>query len=757
MQAESKLTSKDFLLEQNTEGGVQLGQFVDILKRRALLVLGITALTVVAIAAKSVMEKPTYEASFELLTPPVTLETEIISAIDPEALSSRSETVGVGVLDETKLNILTSPRVMNPIVEELQKTYPNISYEEVRNGLKFTPNDQGKTLGVKYKSGSSGKVVDVLDTVSKAYLRYSLEDRQSDIIRGVDFVNEQLPAVRERVTELESELESLRRDANLIDPILQGEQLSAQLTSFTSDQLELGMLIEQAVRLYEDLGQELARGELASASALTENPRYQSLLDQLLEVDSQLANDLAMYQKDTPMIAATLERRENIRPLLEMEGLRVKEQVRSTIRELNTRNLALTRSIETLNQQIKELSSVTREYNTIQRELDIAATKLNEFLTKREALRIDAAQRQTPWELLIPPNAPETSQTHIGRNLLLGGILGLFLGSTIAITVDKLSNKIYSVKELKQAVPIPVLGIIPRSQLLAKGRLTLLTIQAANGQGVSPYNLAQNRQYSPLLEAFQRLATNIKLNDLDTYISSIAVSSALPNEGKSTVSLYLARASASMGRRTLLIDTDLRHPTLHKLCNVSNEKGLSNYLTGEVSLGNSLINLAVDENLFFMPSGPILSDPARVLSSRTMETFYKQVYRTFDLVIFDTPPLSGFADAFMIAKKTQGLLLAARLGQVKFSQLETVLDELYVSKIPTIGIVANDSTDDSRDYQNYYADVAEPGPILSTSAKENANTAVDSNGAMADSVTSNGASRDGTAAWKRTLHNIWGK
>lgn len=446
MASENIPISSQLLPEPDSEGGLQLDRFVATLRRRALLILGVTVLTIGAAVIKSANEKPIYEAKFELLTPPVTLETEIISTINPNALSSQSEAVGIGELDDTKLKILTSPRVMEPIVEELRKTYSNISYRAVRRNLNITPNDQGKTLTVKYKSSDPGKVVDVLDAISAAYLRYSLEDRQSDITRGVDFVDEQLPAVRLRVTELEAELETLRQNANLIDPLLQGQQLSEQMAKFTSEQLELRVLIEETVRLYQDVQQELAQGsELASASALTQSPRYQSLLDQLLEIDSQLADDLTLYLEDSPEIAVTVERRDNIQPLLELEGIRVREQVGSLIRELETRDAALSRSISTLDNRIKQLSTIAREYNTIQRDLDIAASNLNEFLTKREALRIDAAQRQTPWEILIPHEYPQAAKANTGLNILLGGIVGLMMGSVLAVIAEKMSDKIGSV------------------------------------------------------------------------------------------------------------------------------------------------------------------------------------------------------------------------------------------------------------------------------------------------------------------------
>ena len=287
MSSDNLSVSRNSIQEPDREGGLRLGRIVSVLKRHTILVAGVTALTTSVVVAKALTETPVYRANFELLTPPVTLETQIISTINPDALSSQSDSVGVGLLDDTKLKVLTSPRVMEPAVESLAKIYPDIDYKSLKSNLKITPNDNGKTLTVQYQNSDPNRVVTVLDVVLQTYLIYSLEDRQNDIYRGIDFVDEQLPAIKTRVNELEAELESLRQSSNLIDPLLQGEQLSQQLAQFASDRLNLQVEIEQSEQLYADLQQELGRAddEYAATSALAQSVRYQSLLDQLLAAD----------------------------------------------------------------------------------------------------------------------------------------------------------------------------------------------------------------------------------------------------------------------------------------------------------------------------------------------------------------------------------------------------------------------------------------------------------------------------------------
>ena len=708
MSSENILVSRAQVQEPSQEGGLKLGRIAGVLKRHMLLVAGVTALTTSVVVARAMTETPVYRANFELLTPPVTLETQIISTINPDALSNQSESVGVGSLDDTKLKILTSPRVMEPAVEALQKLYPDIDYKSLTRNLKITPNDNGKTLTVQYQNSDPNRVITILDVVLQTYLTYSLEDRQNDIYRGIDFVDEQLPIVKARVNELEAELEALRQSSNLIDPLLQGEQLSQQLAQFTSERLRLQVEIEQASGLYDDLQYELNRvdDEYAATSALAESARYQSLLDQLLAVDSELAQLRTVYVEDSPEIDVVIDRRAELKPLLEQEGFRVQEQLASRIRELDSRDQALQASIATLDGRIQTLSTVTRRYNSIQRDLDIAATNLNEFLTKREALRIDAAQRQTPWETLTPTSTPQAFSQSGKRSLLLGVLLGSLLGSGAALFVDRIRGKVHSIHELKEATGLQLLGTIPLNQRLEEEQALMLPEYEAIRQ-TFPFEHGPQSEKSlgPFLEAFKLLATNIRQKGPQGTIKAFAVSSALQNEGKSTVSFYLAHATASLGRRTLLIDADLRHPTLHRLCNLPNHRGLSDYIVGQSSLNESLTHLSADENLYFMPAGSAAIDPAKVFSSKKMEAFYQQIYKTFDVVIFDTPPLLGFADSFMVAKRTQGLLLTARLGEIKFSQLTQVMDKLYTASVPIMGMVANgsmDRDDGSYVYHQYY-------------------------------------------------------
>ena len=734
MRTEQRPLTNSVQMNENTEGRLELGQVLAALRRRILLIVGVTTVMASAAVLKALTNTPIYSASFEILTEPVTLETQIISAANPETLSNQEEIISAKV-DATKLRILKSPRLIQPVVEDLKLKYPYISYGQIVGGL-LTTSSAEDILMVTYQDPDAELVRDVLDLIADAYIEFSLENRQRDIRRGIDFVDEQLPELRARVEILQGDLEELRQKHNLIDPHILGQQLSSQVGALVQERLSTQIERNQAQLLYLDLQRELLQqGEAAAASALTQDPRYQRLLAELLAIDSQLAEQSTLFLEASPEIQLLLAHRQNLLPLLSREGQRVQRQAESHIRELNTRNQALAEAIDLLNQQIKQLSTVTRQYSDIQRELDLATNNLNQFLSKREALRIDAAQRQAPWELLSQRGEPKASLASAQRNLILGAGLGLLLGIGVALIVDKLSSVIYTVKEVKAATKLPLLGVIPFNQYLEKfgsaGSVAAQLQPAGHILGEPCDDVRLKQSFTPFIEACRSLYTNIRLISPDTQVHSLAISSAIPNAGKTTVSLHLGQAAAAMGQRVLIVDVDLRRPSLHTRLGIRDMPGLTDFVSADLSFEAVLQAAPIDNNLFVVTAGAIPLDPTKIISSKRMQQFMAQARQNFDLVLYDTPPLLGFADSYLIAAQTSGLLMVIGLGKLKRSLLERSLEELRTSGLAMLGVVANgskDRTTPTYNYYQYYAQKFDGRKILERRFDQDINNAVDKSG-----------------------------
>lgn len=683
---------------ESDEGGLDLGQVVATVRRKAMLIAGITFAVAGLAALKAITDTPVYQGQFEILTEPITVETKIISSANPDTLSNQKDGTETET-SEVKLKILKSPEVMAPIVKQLQTRYPDFNYKTLFENLNITPiGTKSEVLTITYQNPDAKQVQFVLDIVSRAYLDYSLNSRKVGINRGIKFVEAQLPKLQSRVSIQQERLQKIRQRYNLVDPEAKGKQLSELLGAFGKQQLEAQIQLSEAKALYTTLQKELTDQDTGTAVAptLTANTRYQNLLNQLLEIDAQAAKDSVLLGEESPEIKTIRQQRQNLLPLIRQEGQRVARETSIRIQELETRNLILNQTLERVNREVKQLSLVLRQYNDIQRELEIATGNLNQFLSRREALRIEAAQREIPWRLLTPPEEPQPQSASLKKNLLLGSILGLLLGLGAALATDKLSNLLYTSQELKEIAKLPILGVIPfernLERSLSSGEDKLLPISLVD-RAITQVNGHKKNQSSiapAFFEAFRFLYTNIRLLSSDPPIRSFVVSSAADEDGKSTVAIHLAQTAAAIGQRVLLVDTDLRYPSLHERLMIPNKEGLTDLLAQDtLELNDVIVRSPAEDNLFILTAGSIPADPTRLLASVKMQELMKKLQAAFDLAIYKAPSLSEFADSYLLANYTNGILFVAGLGKLKRPVLEQALEELKISATPVLGIVAN--------------------------------------------------------------------
>ena len=649
------------------EGGLQIGQLFKLLKLRWPIIAGVTSIITLGAVLKALTDTPIYQSKFEILTQSVTLETRIISTTNPEALSNQEDLIGSSI-NEGKLRILRSPQILNPVLEELQISHPNLTYSDLFEGLSLTvsPKDPNILL-VNFKNASKEIVEGASEELQESYIQYSIEDRQSNIVRGIDFVEDQLPVLRDRVGFLQDSLEDLRRNNNLIDPELQGEQLVEQLGLLQQEKIQIEIQLRESQENYDNFQKEvLMHGDMAVSSFLQNDSRYQQLRERLLELDTQIAEQSVLLKETSPEIQYLLQQQEQLSPIIQQESSRVQREVNSHIQDLTIRYSVLLDTINALNLQIKELSTLTRLYTDVQRELEISTTNLNDFLIKRETLKIEAAQQQAPWKVLTPPKPPSVSVASAKRNFILGNFLGLIIGSGIVIAMDKFNNIARNPTELKSILPFPVLGTIPYSQLLKEAKPTTFLNRFMSNEWLLTLNTDQEPMSVDLRvfnEAFRSLNVNLSLMTPDRNIQTLTVSSTSPKEGKSTVAINLAKASAVMGKRVLLVDADLRRPSLHKKLGLPNDYGLMDLIVSQASLDDFVQTSLISSNLFILTSGGTAPDPSIILASKKMSDLYQKAKDKFDLVIYDSPPLIGFADALLMAALTKNLLFVVGLGK----------------------------------------------------------------------------------------------
>ncbi|MEO0869377.1 MAG: polysaccharide biosynthesis tyrosine autokinase [Cyanobacteria bacterium J06642_11] len=574
-----------------------------------------------------------------------------------------------------------------------------------------------KIIEVSYRGTDPVKIQATLDALSSVYLKYSLDERQTNLRQGIQFVDRQLPELQGRVDELQGQLERFRQTYNFIDPATQNQQITAQAQQLNSQRLEVDRQLAEARANYDLLLAD-SGGEVALQTA----PVYQQLIQELRQVETEIATELTRFQPGSLRIRVLEEQRQQMLPVIDAEAQRVLNarytEAENMIQILETQNQTIAAAEVQLQNTLTQLPTLARQYSDLQRELDIAVGALGRFLETRETLQIEAAQTEIPWEVIEAPNKPEVPiSPNAKRSLVLGIVASLLVSVGAALLLEKLDTVCRTVDELKGVVKLPLLGTIPYqrefddSGKTQSGGMGQWLQRKLGKPGMATADGYYGYGGSQFLESMRLLQTNLMLMGADRPIQSIILSSAMPGEGKSTVARHLAQTAATMGKRVLLVDTDLRRPTVHHRLGLRNGKGLSDLLSGNASAGEVLQKAMPFVHFYAITAGTLPPDPVKLLSSKRMRLLMRRLEKEFDLVVYDAPPLVGLADATLIAPHTDGVILVSRVNVCDRNILTHALDNIRFTNIPVLGLVANGVAAKGGGYKYYsaYGYDAKPG------------------------------------------------
>lgn len=704
-------------VEPLQEGGLDFGSLLSMLRRRALLIAGVTAVVTAAAGVRAYLSPPTYSAGFEILVQPLSAETEVISALSDVPINRKETELPLA----DRIRILTSPSVLQPVVDDLRakgiigcsstsqtgvsdEVLNSQCYNRLRSGVNTQLAKNSRIFKTTYNGGSERDVEYITNLLAQTFLDYGLESRKQDLQLGLDFLNDKIPEAERRVNDLQADLQNLRQTYNLIDPGSQGGNISSQISSFEKQYQDTLIELEENIALLEDLQRELTQRPQGTAAspALSSSSRYGALVENLLSLDSRIAAESTLYLDSSPNMQVLQEQRQNLLNLLAREGQVAQDELMGRIDLLAAREAALSETLASLDVDVNELAEITRQFTDLERELTLANNSLSELLVRRESLQVEAAQRELPWEL-INPTSVSTQVANLQNSLILGFLLGLLVGSGLAFLLESQGDVLYTPKDLKRVTPVPILGLIPNNIAVERGydEQYLLglyqpetdSMHSTNGNGKRPRNSAAlKEEIFAYREAFRSLVANLQRLDAEHPLRSLVISSADNQLADSTTAAYLAWAAAELGNRVLLIDADLRFPHLHNFLELPNDQGFGNILAGELDLKNVIKRSPTEPNLFVLTTGTTKIDPARLLSSPKMTQFVAKTESYFDLIIYDSPPFSEYADAALLSAETSGLVLVSHLGTVKSIQLEQTLEKLWIAKIPLVGLIAKETT-----------------------------------------------------------------
>lgn len=280
-----------------------------------------------------------------------------------------------------------------------------------------------------------------------------------------------------------------------------------------------------------------------------------------------------------------------------------------------------------------------------------------------------------------PATRPTTpSSPRVVRNVVLAILAGLVLGLLLAFLQERLDRRLHSDEDVSERLGVPSLGLIPMDPSLA----TLATFAASSGV--------------PAVEAVRLLRANLRYYDLDRQLNMLVVTSGVPGEGKTTVSWTIAATIAQSGPRVLLVEADLRHPSLVPKLGVEASLGLSSVLIGDVTFEDALKVVPVSTTpgpggrpptMDVLQAGITPPNPSQLLESEQMSALLDRAEADYDVVIVDTPPVTIIADAIPLMKRASGVLVVARIGVTTTDSLQSLRNVLDNTSVEPLGVVVN--------------------------------------------------------------------
>jgi capsular exopolysaccharide synthesis family protein len=417
-----------------------------------------------------------------------------------------------------------------------------------------------------------------------------------------------------------------------------------------------------------------------------QNPTVQQISQQRAKLLAEYQDKLSVYKPDYPDMRQLQAQIDETNRQLAQQTDRIRSSLAGQYQIALKNEQSLTQRVEALKGKVLDLRARSIRYTILQREVDTNRTLYAGLLQRYKEVSVAgglAANNVSIVDRAVAPIVPTRPKPAL--NLLLAALAGLGLGVGLAFAREALDQAVRAPADIAAVAGLPLLGVAPS---LKKGQ--------------RPRDVLADAR-SPLVEAYQSLRSALQFSTADGFPRTLLITSPGPGGGKSTTALAIGQNLARLGFRALVVDADLRKPSLHGLFDVDSRVGLSNVLTGAASVQQAAQAVADQPNLFVVTSGPLPPNPADLLAGIRLKQFIDEASLFVDMVIFDGPPIMGLADAPLLGAAVAGTLLVVEAGKTSRGELEGAVRRLAMSNAHVLGALLTRCTPPRGQYGYGYA------------------------------------------------------
>jgi capsular exopolysaccharide synthesis family protein len=577
---------------------------------------------------------------------------------------------------------------------------PDAAYAEmVLEGLRVEPVPETQLVMISFISPSPQLAADVINALGEEFILYSIESRFEATQQTSEFLNEEIARLRDELASKERELQKYSDDKKIIPLNDRETAIASQYEEVQSEYVRA-----QAARVEAEVKyRELSGLRVDALPQVVSNATIQTLKTSYLQ-------DLSEYEEKTrttytpshPDMTALKTKIETKKAQLEGEIRKAVEAARSEYSRAVDREDELKKLLESKRADVSRIGTDSILASQLRTDVQSLSNLLSSLNAKRAETQVSArmsGQRTSNIKIVDHALVPEKPfSPDIKRNLVVALLLGLMLGTGVALAAHALDNTIKNPEDLEKLTGLPSLGIIPHfSPNGARGKGGAYGAYGPpgteTGTAVKASEIELINHLFPkisIAEDYRTVRTAIIFSRGEDEAKVIAFTSTQPQEGKSATISNLAISFAQLGERVLAIDADLRKPRLHTIFQVRNAVGLSDYLAGRALLEEVIQKTAID-HFWLIPSGLHPPNPAELLNSRKMKDLLVAVRARFDVILIDLPPVLAVIDPVIVSSLAEMTLLVLKTGQTTRKLLLRTIKELHKAKARVSGVIFNDS------------------------------------------------------------------